>query len=106
MKLVWPAASKCQNSEVATVPVQTILICPCAKRLQDFHTERFRCLENKSERMQRQKIGPMRSYSIAMKQAAMTGLCRATRDLSLLAARMAKPSGNGLFRRQKATFFT
>lgn len=31
---------------------------------------------------------------------------RAITDLSWLTARMAKPSGSGLFRRRKATFFT
>jgi hypothetical protein len=87
-------------AEVAAVASQMTLIRPCAKRRRDFNTERFRCLEIKSERVQRQKIRPTRSYPI------MTGLVRAIRPLSLLAARMAKPSGNGLFRRQKATFFT
>jgi hypothetical protein len=93
-------------AEVATVPIEMIAIRACAKRRRDFDTERFRCLEIKSERVQRQKIRPMRSYSITMRQATMTGLFRAIRDLSLLAARIAKPSGNGLFRRQKATFLT
>jgi hypothetical protein len=33
-----------------------ISIRPCAKRRRNFDTERFRCLEIKSERAQRQKI--------------------------------------------------
>jgi hypothetical protein len=46
-------------------------------------------------------------YSIATIQAAINALFGA-RDiiLSLLTARMAKPSQNGLVCRQKATFFT
>jgi hypothetical protein len=47
-------------------------------------------------------IAEVRSYS-ASKPA---GRLRAIKDFSLLAARMAMPSGNGLVWRKKATFFT
>jgi hypothetical protein len=96
----------CAKSGSGNVPIQKILIRTCEERRRDFDTERFRSLEIKSERVQRQRIRPMRSYSITMRQAAMTGLFRVIRDLSLLATRMAKPSGSGLFWRQKETFLT
>jgi hypothetical protein len=100
------ACRKCANSGSGNVPIQTILIGACEERRRDFDTEGFRSVEIKSERVQRQRIRPMRSYSITMRKAAMTGLFRVIRDLSLLATQMAKPSGNGLFWRQKATFLT